>query len=48
MKRKYELHILIVCEDMLAVKEQIAAALEQIDGVEAIMIPDVRYEQQRM
>ena len=40
-----KLTVLILCDDIIAIKEQIAAALESIDGVEAVMVPDVRYQQ---
>ena len=45
MAHRIKLSVLIVCDDIIAIKEQIAAALESIDGVEAVMVPDVRYQQ---
>ena len=45
MAHKIKLTVLIVCDDIIAIKEQIAAALERIDGAEAAMVPDVRYQQ---
>lgn len=46
--QKFDVHILIVTDDIIGIKERIKDALERIDGVEAVMVPEVSYRQERI